>query len=72
MTVTNKEFQEMLKRFPGDLPIGIAINHLEMVSVYYDVTVEGIQSGDLKVVTVNCRDVDEEYDRLYNGESLDG
>lgn len=67
MTVTNEEFQEALKEYPKDLPVAVAIKFNDHLSVYYDVKVEGIKSGDLRIVIITNPDLDEEYETLING-----
>ena len=65
--ITNEEFQKEISRYPGDLPVGIAIKFNGNLSIFYDVKVEGIQSGDLKIVVIYNPDVDLEYETLMNG-----
>lgn len=65
--ITNKELQDELSRYNDDLPVAIAIKYNEQISVFYQVKVEGIKSGDMKIVIINNPDVDEEYETLLNG-----
>ena len=67
MTITNKEFQDELARYPKDLPIAIAIQYNGIVGLFYDVKVTGIKSEDMAVVIINNPDVDVEYETLLNG-----
>ena len=67
MTLTNGELQEWLSRYPKDLPVAIAVTFNNNLSLFYEVAVEGIQSGDMKVVIVSSKDVDFEYETLMNG-----
>lgn len=65
--ITNKELQEELKHYPKDLPVAIAIKFNDNMSLFYDVKIDGIQSGDLKIVIIHNPDVDKEYETLMNG-----
>lgn len=65
--ITNKELQDELAMYNDDLPVAIAIKYNGQISVFYQVKVEGIQSGDMKIVIINNPDVDEEYETLLNG-----
>lgn len=65
--ITNKELQDELAMYNDDLPVGIAIKYNGQISVFYHVKVEGMQSGDMKIVIINNPDVDEEYETLLNG-----
>ena len=65
--IENKEFQELLKKYPDNLPIAIAITHDEVTALFYDVKVEGIQSGEMKSVIIFNEDINQEYEVLYDG-----
>ena len=71
MTLTNKEFQDKLKQYDKDLPVAIAISYNDVMSLFYDLEVEGIQSGDLKVVIVTSGTINEEYEVLFDGGEID-
>ena len=68
---TNAEFQEELARYPGDLPVALAIKFNDNISLFYELAVSGIQSEDMKIVIINNEDVDLEYETLLNGAEVD-
>lgn len=68
--ITNKELQDKLKQYPSDLPVGLAVSFNDNISAFYDVKVDGIQQGDLKIVLIHCPDLDSEYEHLINGEGV--
>ena len=65
--ITNAEFQKKISQYPGDLPVAISVKFNGNISIFYDVQVEGIQSGDLKIVVLYNPDIDTEYETLMNG-----
>ena len=65
--ITNVEFQKEISQYPDDLPIAIAVRFNGNISIFYDVMVEGIKLGDLKIVAIYNPDVDLEYETLMNG-----
>ena len=68
--MTNDELQKELHKYPGDLPVAIAIQYNESLSLFYAVKVKGMKSGDLKVVILHNDDVDLEYETLLNGAEI--
>lgn len=69
--ITNKEFQDKLKQFDNDLPVAIAISYNDVMSLFYELNVEGIKSGDLKVVIIASETINEEYEVLFDGGEID-
>lgn len=67
MTISNEEFQKELKKYPAELPVAIAIKFNDNLSLFYDLKVAGVTSGDLKIVIISNPDVDNEYETLING-----
>lgn len=69
--IENKEFQSILKKYPDDMPVAIAITHNNMTSLFYNLEVEGISFEGNKAVIVFNRDINEEYEVLYDGGEID-
>ena len=69
--IENKEFQSILKKYPDDIPVAIAITHNNMTSLFYNLEVEGISFEGNKAVIVFNRDINEEYELLYDGGEID-
>jgi len=69
--IENKEFQSILKKYPDDMPVAIAITHNNMTSLFYNLEVEGISFEGNKAVIVFNRDINEEYELLYDGGEID-
>jgi len=69
--IENKEFQSLLQKYPDDIPVAIAITHNNMTSLFYNLEVEGISFEGNKAVIVFNRDINEEYELLYDGGEID-
>ena len=52
--------------------VGLGLTHAlsNVISAFYDVKTDGIQSGDLKIILLHCPDLDSEYEHLMNGEGV--
>ena len=71
MVVENKEFQELLKKYPDNLPVTIAVSYNNHKSIFTDIEVKGIACHGMKVVIITSKDVDYEYETLLNGADVD-
>ncbi|MBR0059353.1 MAG: hypothetical protein IJP99_08500 [Methanobrevibacter sp.] len=69
--IENKEFQSILKKYSDDLPVAIAITHNDVTSLFYNLEVEGITFEGNKAVIIFNRDINEEYEILYDGGEID-
>ena len=69
--IENKEFQELLKKYPGDLPVAIAVHYNDAMSIFTVIKVEGIECQGKKIVIISSEDVDYEYETLMNGADVD-
>ena len=69
--ITNEELIEELKKFPKNLPVAIAVKYEDLVSFFYDINVQCAKSDDLRVVIVNSKNVDEEYETLVCGGEIE-
>ena len=65
--IENKEFQELLKKYPDDLPVAIAITYNDVTSMFYNLEVQGISFEGNKAVIIINEDVNMEYETLMNG-----
>ena len=70
--IENNEFQELLKKYPGDAVMAIQIRFGGDRELLYDLKIEGIKfpvgiDDELKVVTIECEDLNEQYDDLMDG-----
>ncbi len=69
--IENNEFQELLKKYPGDAIMAIQIRFAGDRQLLYDLKIEGIKfpvsNGELKVITIECDDLNEQYDALMDG-----
>lgn len=69
--IENKDFQELLKKYPGDAVMAIQIRFAGTRQLLYDLKVEGIKfpvgNDELKVITIECEDLNEEYEVLMDG-----
>ena len=41
--IENKEFQELLKKYPGNLPVAIAVHYNDTNSIFTGIEVKGIE-----------------------------
>ena len=71
MTIDNKEFRELLKKYPDDLPVAIGIHYNNTRGIFTAIGVEGIECQGHKVVIISSKDVDYEYETLLNGADVD-
>ena len=71
MAIENKEFQELLKKYPDNLPVTIAVSYNNHKSIFTDIDVKGIKCQGMKVIIISSRDVDYEYETLLNGADVD-
>ena len=71
MAIENKEFQELLKKYPDNLPVTIAVSYNKHKSIFTDIDVKGIKCQGMKVIIISSRDVDYEYETLLNGADVD-
>lgn len=69
--IENKEFQELLKKYPGNLPVAIAVHYNDTNSIFTGIEVKGIECQGHKVVIISSKDVDYEYETLMNGADVD-
>ena len=69
--ITNKDFQELLEKYPDDTVVAIAITHNEITSLFYDIQVSGISFEGMKAVIVFNEDINQEYEILYDGGEID-
>jgi len=67
----NKEFQEILKKYPGDIPVAIAVTYNENTSLLFDLEVKGIKVDDMKAMIIVNQDLNLEYETLLNGADID-
>ena len=69
--IENKEFQNLLKKYPDDIPVAIAVAYNGVTSLLYDVEVKGIKVDDMKAVIIMNQDLNNEYETLMNGAEVD-
>lgn len=69
--ITNKEFKELLKKYPDDIGIAIAIRFNELTSIFSDIQVKGIACHGREVVIIMSEDVNNEYETLINGADVE-
>ena len=69
--IDNNEFQKLLKKYPGDLPVAIAITWNDVTSLFYDLKVKGVSFEGNKAVLIINEDVNMEYKTLMNGAEVD-
>lgn len=69
--IQNEEFQKLLKKYPGDIPVAIAITYNDTTSIFYDLQVKGISFEGNKAVIILNEDVNYEYETLMNGCDVD-
>ena len=66
--IENKEFQQLLAKYPDDITVGIAIRFNDLTSIFSDIQVKGISCHGRKAVIIMSEDVNNEYETLINGE----
>ena len=69
--IENKEFQKLLKKYPDDIPVAIAVTYNDTTSLLYDLEVEGIKVENMKAVIIINQDLNLEYETLLNGADVD-
>lgn len=71
MMIENKEFQNLLKKYPDNLPVAIAVTYNENTSFLFNLEVKGIKVDDMKAVIIVNQDLNLEYETLLNGADID-
>lgn len=69
--IENKQFQELLKKYPDDAVMAIGIHYNNQTSLLYDVEVKGIAFENMKVILIMNEDLNYEYETLMNGADID-
>ena len=69
--IENKEFQELLKNYPDDIGIALAIRFNDLTSIFSDIQVKGIACHGREVVIIMSEDVNNEYETLMNGADVE-
>lgn len=69
--IENKEFQDILKKYPDDIPVAIAITYNDTTAFLYNLEVKGIKVEDMKAVIIMNQDLNNEYETLMNGAEVD-
>lgn len=69
--IENKELQEILKKYPSDIPVAIAVTYNDTTALLYDLDVKGIQVDGMKAVIITNPDLNLEYETLLNGAEVD-
>ena len=69
--IENKEFQDILKKYPDDIPVAIAVAYNGVTALLYNLEVEGIKVDDMKAVIIMNQDLNNEYETLMNGAEVD-
>ena len=69
----NKEFQNLLSKYPDDFLVGIALTYNDTTTILWDIEVKGIrvESEDLEAVILINNDLNIEYETLLNGAEID-
>lgn len=72
--IENKDFQELLKRYPKDAIIFMGVKY-NGVTAFWDVKVEGIKfqvnDKDFKAIILVNDELSAEYEHLINGGDVD-
>ena len=72
--IENKDFQELLKRYPKDAIIFMGVKY-NGVTAFWDVKVEGIKfqvnDKDFKAIIIINEELSKEYEHLINGGDVD-
>lgn len=73
--IENKEFQELLQKYPDDAVITIGVEY-NGLTAFWDVEVKGIKftvnEKDMKSIILLNKELSKEYEHLLNGGEIDG
>ena len=69
--IENKEFQEILKKYPDDIPVALAIEYNNQKALFYNLEVKGIKFEGMQAVIIVNQDFNIEYETLMNGGEVD-
>lgn len=73
--IENKEFQELLQKYPDDAVITIGVEY-NGLTAFWDVEVKGIKFAvhekDMKSIILLNKELSKEYEHLLNGGEIDG
>lgn len=73
--IENKEFQELLQKYPDDAVITIGVEYNGLIA-FWDVEVKGIKftvnEKDMKSIILLNKELSKEYEHLLNGGEIDG
>lgn len=73
--IENKEFREILEKYPDDAVMALCLEYNNQKSLFYDLEINGIKflaGGDeIKAVIIVNEDFNKEYETLINGGEID-
>lgn len=73
--IENKEFQEILKKYPDDAVMALCLEYNNQKSLFYDLEINGIkfevEGTEIKAVIIVNEDFNKEYETLINGGEID-
>ena len=67
----NKELQNILAKYPDDIPVAISLTYNDVTALLYEIKVNGIEFEGKKALIIFNEDLNYEYETLMNGEEVD-
>ena len=69
--IENKEFQEILRKYPDDIPVALGIEYNNQKALFYNLEIKGIKFEGMQAVIIVNQDFNIEYETLMNGGEVD-
>lgn len=64
-----EELMSKLEKYPKDLKVCFLLQLKESTGLYYDIQCHGLKMDDEKLVYIGCKDFEEDFEHIKEGES---